>query len=118
MATPRRRWFRFSLRTLFVVVTVLGCWLGYQLNWIRERHAVLARQSPGGGTGFWPGPRPGFLLQRLFREPGIGCIVVGECVSDAEFNRILSLFPEATVIRSHNDEDESESITVAPFISG
>ena len=26
---PRRRWFRFSLRTLFVVVTItaIGCWL-------------------------------------------------------------------------------------------
>jgi hypothetical protein len=39
----KRRWFRFSLRTLFVVVTLLCCWLGYQLNWIRQRHAVLSR---------------------------------------------------------------------------
>ncbi len=40
---PNRRWFRFafSLRTLFVVVTVLGCWLGYQVNWIRERHSLI-----------------------------------------------------------------------------
>jgi hypothetical protein len=36
----RRRWFRFSLRTLFVLFTLLSipfCWIGYQLNWIRER---------------------------------------------------------------------------------
>jgi hypothetical protein len=26
-APPRRRWFRFSLRTLFVLVTVLCVWL-------------------------------------------------------------------------------------------
>ena len=39
--TPKRRWPRFTLRTLFVVVTVFGCWMGYQLNWIRQRHVVL-----------------------------------------------------------------------------
>jgi hypothetical protein len=26
---PCRRWLRFSLRTLLLVVTVAGCWLGY-----------------------------------------------------------------------------------------
>jgi hypothetical protein len=41
MTVPRRRWFRFSLRTLFLVVTALACWLGYQLHWIRERHKFL-----------------------------------------------------------------------------
>jgi hypothetical protein len=29
---PKRRWSRFSLRTLFVVVTVLCCCLGYNLG--------------------------------------------------------------------------------------
>ena len=36
--TAPRRWFRFSLRTMLVVVTMLGCWLGYQFNWIRQRN--------------------------------------------------------------------------------
>ncbi len=46
MTTPtaNRRWLRFSLRTLFVVVTVLCVWLGYELNWIR--HAMRH-------TGVW-----------------------------------------------------------------
>ena len=47
MMTSRRRWFRFSLRTLFVVLTVLcfvlGGWVAYQLNWISQRHAAIAR---------------------------------------------------------------------------
>ena len=34
---PKRRWFRFSLRTLFVVVTVACCWLGYYVNWAHQR---------------------------------------------------------------------------------
>ncbi len=40
-----RRWFRFSLRTLFVVMTAGCCWLGYQLNWIRERQQLLDQKA-------------------------------------------------------------------------
>ena len=42
----RRPWrlIRFSLRTFFIAVTVLCLWLGYEFNWIRQRHAFLARQ--------------------------------------------------------------------------
>jgi hypothetical protein len=40
--SPKRRCFIYSLLAMFVV-TVLGCWLGYQFNWIRQRHSVLAR---------------------------------------------------------------------------
>ena len=43
-AKPKRRWFSFSLRTLFVVVTIIGVgagWVAYQLNWIRERHRLI-----------------------------------------------------------------------------
>jgi hypothetical protein len=42
--TPKRRWFAFRLRTLFVMVAVLSvplAWAGYSLNWIRERQHLL-----------------------------------------------------------------------------
>src|SRR5258708_10246160 len=42
---PKRRWFRFSLRTMFVVVTLFGCWLAYSLNWIRQRHDFIADET-------------------------------------------------------------------------
>ena len=47
MTTPRRRWFRFafSLRTLFVVVTIFGVWLGWlvwQMQIVRDRRLVMA----------------------------------------------------------------------------
>ena len=43
---PKRRWFRFRLRTLFVVVTVVGAFVGF-LRWnaiqTRERREFIAR---------------------------------------------------------------------------
>jgi hypothetical protein len=39
--TPRRRWFRFGLRTMFVVLTVISVWLGWQACWIQQRRAYL-----------------------------------------------------------------------------
>jgi len=42
---PQRRWFRFSLRTLFVVVTVVGLglgWLAWNVNIVRQRMAMRA----------------------------------------------------------------------------
>ncbi len=40
-SSPRRRWFRFSLRTLFVVVTVLAVFIAYHVNWIHQRHEFI-----------------------------------------------------------------------------
>jgi hypothetical protein len=42
---PKRRWFRFSLRTLFALVTVFGvamCWFEQQLEIVRHRKQLLA----------------------------------------------------------------------------
>ena len=40
LPAPKRCWFRFSLRTLFVVVTMVAITVSYlvlQLNWLRQR---------------------------------------------------------------------------------
>jgi len=42
---PRRRWFQYSLRTLFVLMTVVALWLAWELSFIRERQAWL-RENP------------------------------------------------------------------------
>ena len=52
---PRRRWFRFSLRTMFVVVTVAGLalgWLVWQIRIVRERKTVLAELQLECGDDF------------------------------------------------------------------
>jgi hypothetical protein len=50
---PRRRWLQFSLRTLLVLMLVLGCglgWLAYKIKAAREqRAAVDAIHKMGGG---------------------------------------------------------------------
>ena len=74
-AKPRRRWFRlaFSLRTLLVVVTLIGCWLGYQLNWIRQRHALLKSNTVRLRHDYFlfdAPPAPGLLW--IFGEQGTG----------------------------------------------
>ena len=50
----QRRWFRFgfSLRTLFVAITVLGVWLGWQRHLVQERHRLLEwnREHDGSDT--------------------------------------------------------------------
>jgi hypothetical protein len=40
-----RRCFRYSLRMLFVVVTVLAVFLAYPVNRMRERHQFLAEEE-------------------------------------------------------------------------
>jgi len=49
-ALPRRRWFQFSLRTMFVVVTVFAVWLGWQLKIVNERQAFLLWVENTGGV--------------------------------------------------------------------
>lgn len=42
-AKPRRRWFRYSLRTLFVVMTIAAVWLGLTMKRIRDQERGVAR---------------------------------------------------------------------------
>lgn len=51
--TAKRRWFRFRLRTLFVVSTVICLWLGYELNWIRQRQEFVTQEEAKLGDRFW-----------------------------------------------------------------
>jgi hypothetical protein len=67
----KRHWLRFSLRTLFVVVTVACCWLAYQVNWIAQRHRFLESPAVCEFTGavMLGGRAPGALW--LLGEPGV-----------------------------------------------
>jgi len=102
-SASKRRWFRYSLRTLFVMMTVFACWLGYELNWIRQRHAVLQDWNASAFTPLFPHTRvspPGML--GLFGEIGYGCLWKESQtpLTNQEEGKLASvrrMFPEATV---------------------
>jgi hypothetical protein len=93
---PNRRWFRFSLRTLFVVVTTVGVasgWVAYQLNWIRQRHAFFNAYEVPIYTDILTLPKPLPWSLRMFGEPAHGFVMVEpEYMQDA-----ARLFPEARI---------------------
>src|ERR1700716_3822386 len=41
VSTAKRDWLRFSLRSLFVVVTVFSVWLGSQMQFVHRREAMV-----------------------------------------------------------------------------
>jgi hypothetical protein len=90
---PKRRWFRFGLRTLFVLVTIVGVcagWVAYQLNWIRQRHEFLGR-PPNGIYANNNSELPWSL--KLFGEKAM----MGVYTPDATKQEAEKLFPEATI---------------------
>src|SRR5687768_12513201 len=58
-----RTWLRFDLRTLFVVVTVFGVWLGWQIHKKREQARVVSAVNALGGKSVLI-LRDGSLLSR------------------------------------------------------
>lgn len=106
---PRSRFpLRFSLRTLFMVVTVLCLplgWLGYQLNWVRQRREALATRSILDITDSASLPAPSALS--FFGERGYPSLLVMPAhpgglwthADEAELKRAEKLFPEASVDR-------------------
>jgi hypothetical protein len=135
--SPKRRWFQFSLRTMFIVVTVfafLTALVGYNLKWISERHRVFSDQerlehnydyevlaSPILATA------PGILW--LFREQGWAVVQISfagypeENQLTAEqrrhLDRIRRLYPESTVnVRSRVSLEKLWSILGLEFGDG
>jgi hypothetical protein len=108
---PKRRWPRFSLWTLFVVVFLLALPMGYiawTLQLIHRREAVLEEMRHNGGRveygyelfqfkdGQWVLPSvPAF--RRSLGDEAIGGIILPDNYTDEDLSRIRSRFPEANV---------------------
>lgn len=106
MKPPRfSRWLRlrFSLRTVFIVVTLIAIVIGKQVDWIKRRHSFLAegRAEPG---FTWPSDKhpaaPGLLW--LWGEHGHKSLWLNFWDSDGESLKqeieiAQHLFPEAEI---------------------
>ena len=50
MNTPKRRWLRFSVRTLLAAVTIVCLWLGWQVSIVQERKMARREIEATGGA--------------------------------------------------------------------
>ena len=108
IATPKLRWFRFSLRTLFVLITVLCIWLGTQVNFISQRHAFLRMLEVDAGyqshllaaeySNFYPMPKRRVpLVARILGEQAYSMIVLPELYGPDLIDKATRLFPESVI---------------------
>jgi len=115
----RRRWFSFSLRTLFLVLALVAAplaWVGLQLKWIHDRSAIidtfLDRYE---FTSFDPHERDTVAAPwsvRLFGETGAQRITLGHAEDgergeevDPELVREFKrLYPESEIEVPYNPQ--------------
>ena len=114
MTAVNRRRFRFSLRTLFVVLTVVGCWLGYTIPWMKQRHAFLAQpdvicefnDSPPSTVNRWGNSYPVFAPcgMWLLGERGLVNVWLPPKIWSPERQaEAARLFPEALLLWVNDD---------------
>ena len=99
----RRRWFRYSLRTLLILLTLFGVWLGVQGKWVRDRQRMLQWLSTKPVTiQYGPAPWPLAISTTKGVKNILWCYTNGPSPAERESHRKLqteleNLFPEAKV---------------------
>ncbi len=117
----RRSWLRFNLRSLFVVLTGVGVWLGWELFRMRQRaESRTWIVSHGGvwdgfdgarsaaGTG-WEGLRYFPIVTEAKKRVSLSRRLLGDtavmyigfphgAASEGDLTRLKKLFPEAFVV--------------------
>jgi hypothetical protein len=116
---PTNRWFRFSLRTLLLLVTALCTWLGWESSVVRARRALLkelnvnpaftvttaaewSRRYPTGFLG-QPAKTVPFVRRRLGDEAiqEIGYYKHFPDAARIDLKRLARVFPEAALREDH-----------------
>lgn len=115
---PPRRWFRFSLRTMFVAVTGLCCWLGWESSVVRERRAVreefrvkglqfVAAEEMAERYVGTPIPVPTLAKVPMVRRwlgdqavQEIWYLAYNSSISESDIGRVKQIFPEAELRES------------------
>lgn len=96
----RRRWLRFSVRTMFVLVTLLCIYLGWVMNWEWKRQAYLKENDVAGPYLNDDGSEVESVLApwslRIFADKGVPILYLYP-TEEQELIRASRLFPEAKV---------------------
>jgi hypothetical protein len=112
----KRRWYQFSLRTLFLVVTAFGVLLGWESHVVRQRLAALEEVKRAGGCSLstvelcrecdelhiLPPKEVSATIpfyRAWFGDESVPSICVAYDAPSGEEKRIANLFPEAKVER-------------------
>jgi hypothetical protein len=104
MSTPQpRRWPRFSLRTIFVVLTLVATWLGWNLQIVRERQRIRTWVEEQDGEFADEGPfgekSEPTLIRRLLGDKVAHTIWVElGTLSPGELDELQRAFPEAELV--------------------
>jgi hypothetical protein len=97
MNAPRRRWYQFSLRTMFALVMLacvgFGWWVHWSKEWIRQRHEFLDEPIPYTGILMPNRPLAPWGLW-LLGEEGFEAI---QC-EEPKVELAKRLFPEAIIV--------------------
>ena len=107
IAKLKRRWFRFSLRMLFIAILIVSLplgWCAWTLHEVRERARILRLADNISDSG---GPFNSELPWRLkiFGAKPVGKIFVDEKAPEDIYLQIVAAYPEAVVRRSDIAKD-------------
>ncbi len=113
MTRPR---FRITLRTLLVMVTLAGCWLGWQVHILRNRSRIAQKIEGRGGRIWWDSrpsriqgghawvsrdgfnEPPGKLFRVLIGDRDPNWIDLPKDYDDADRVEARSAFPSVTIM--------------------
>jgi hypothetical protein len=101
--TPKRRWCRFSLRTFFLVLTVLALWFGWNVYQVRKREMVRQYINLLSASAIQPGEplrrwQPLPIMWRILGAEPVQMIVLQNVpMGFDEKEQIKASFPEAKI---------------------
>ena len=119
-AKPPRRWFRFSLRTLLIVITLLACWLGWESSIVRRRQAVMkefeAKEAfrvftADAWVGRYP---PGAKLPPVATVPLVRRLLGDKAIQEVSYTAWYGGFAEADLEKLKQTFPEAEFHEVHP----
>jgi hypothetical protein len=134
---PKRGWFRFSLRTMFVLVTIIGVWLGFQVSTVYHRKRLLSRLDPAVGRyptfrtvmrrdefGYGPAVLEGEIsmdgehqpswIRRALGDHFVPVILLPDSGTPEEVMAYRDAFPESMISQMPTEIGSSSTVRPAP----